>query len=238
MWPMLFGEKLEWTLSKYCVKPRRLLEMRHDIAMAATTKKAAPASASHMQAYVLATKLLRKAGSKHDAAPAALNDFLAAIEADEDLMRGCALGFLQFVARDMKGGDAGRDSPDTLSIGASAPPPDRDGADQVMSDTQIVGVRPVREPSSSQKQAAAAIRRDMAESALTSMRIRDGRAIGKVWRSEISDLIGENWRENAILDRLRKIPLPRGANDARLDEYVSDGHLRRIIAEVDGSLAA
>jgi hypothetical protein len=78
----------------------------------------------------------------------------------------------------------------------------------------------------------------IAEGVLASMKVRDGRAIGRVYRSEISGMIGENWRENAILDRLRMIPLPRGKNDARVDEYVTEVQMKRIVAEVDRADAA
>jgi hypothetical protein len=210
--------------------------MKHETAIAAAFKKA-DATTSHMQAYTLAAKLLRGAGGKFDAAPLVLKKFLDAIAADENLMRGCALGFLQFVAGDMKGGAAGHSLVDTHTSSASAPPA-RDGSDHSLRDTHTGFVAPVREPSTTQKQAAAAIKRLMAESVLTSMRIRDGRAIGKVYRSELSNLIGENWRETAIFDRVRKIPIPDGRNDARIDEYVSDVQLKRIVAEVDRAVAA
>jgi hypothetical protein len=204
--------------------------------MAAGFKKA-NAATSHMQAYTLATKLLRAVGGRHDAAPVALKEFLAAIEKDGDLMRGCALGFLQFVARDMKGNATGHNGSDAHTIGASAPPPDRDGADRSSSDAHTGYVRPVREPSHSQKQALGLSRLKSAESVLQSFKVRDGRAIAKVWRSEISDMIGQNYRESMIFDRLRNIKLPDGKNDARIGDYVKDVELKRIIAEVDAKLA-
>jgi hypothetical protein len=169
-----------------------------------------------MAAYTLATKLLRKVGNRHDAAPAALKDFLAAIEADDDLMRGCALGFLQFVAQDMKGGAIGHADPDT----------------------HHTVVPPVREPSLEQKRAAGLARLKMSESILQSFKVRDGRAIAKVWRSEISGMIGANWRENAILDRIRNIKMPDGKNDMRVGDYITDVQMRRIVDDVDGSLDA
>jgi hypothetical protein len=210
--------------------------MRHETAIAAAFKRA-DASTSHMQAYSLAAKLLRAAGGKHDAVPLALKKFLDAISADEDLLRGCALGFLQFVAGDMKGGATGQSSFDTQARGASAPPPDRDGTSHSGYAAQASTARPVREPSTSQKEAAGSVRRLMAESVLQTFKVRDGRAIAKVWRSEISDMIGTNWRENAILDRVRNIKPPDGANDARIGDYVTDAQMRRIMTEVDRAAA-
>lgn len=205
--------------------------MRHETAMGAAFKKA-DATVSHMQAYTLAAKMLRDAGGERAAAaPLALKKFLAALTADEDLLRGCALGFLQFVAMDMKGDVTGQVPSATRYEVASAPPPDRDGS-RHPTDARPTSA-PAREPSTSQKQAAGTIRRLMAESVLTSMRVRDGRAIGRIYRSEIPDMIGENWRENAILDRVRKIPLPDGKNDARIGDYVTDVQMKRILAEVD-----
>jgi hypothetical protein len=191
-----------------------------------------------MAAYTLATRLLRKVGNRHDAAPAALKDFLAAIEADDDLMRGCALGFLQFVAQDMKGGAIGQACTDTLRPNADAPLPGRDGADHTGYDAQASIVRPAREPSLEQKRAAGLARLKMSESILQSFKVRDGRAIAKVWRSEISGMIGANWRENAILDRIRNIKMPDGKNDMRVGDYITDVQMRRIVDDVDGSLDA
>jgi hypothetical protein len=189
-----------------------------------------------MEAYTLAAKLLRAAGGRHDAAPKVLKEFLDAIYADDDLLRGCALGFLQFVVQDMKGGGVGHSGADIRSTYASAPP--SDGSDQSTFDIHRSGVAPVREPSSEQKRAAGLARLQMSESVLQSFKVRDGRAIAKVWRSEISNMIGINWRENAILDRLRNIEIPEGKNDARIGSYVSEVQLKRIIAEVDRLVAA
>jgi hypothetical protein len=200
--------------------------------------KRADAATSHMEAYTLAAKLLRAAGGRHDAAPKALKEFLDAILEDVDLLRGCALGFLQFVVQDMKGGATGLSSIDTQPPHASTPPPDRDGSDQSTSDIHRSGVAPVREPSTEQKRAAGLARLQMSESVLQSFKVRDGRAIAKVWRSEISGMIGENWRENAILDRLRNIKLPDGKNDMRVGDYITDVQMLRIINDVDGSLDA
>lgn len=210
--------------------------MKHETALGAAFKRA-NAETSYMQVYAEAAKLLRAAGApdKRDAAPAVLNDFLATITADKDRLRGCALGFLQFVAMDMKGGDAGHSDVDAHGMGASAPPPDRDGTDHSGYAVQASTVRPAREPSTSQKQAAGSVRRLMAESVLQTFKVRDGRAIAKVWRSEISDMIGENWRENAILGRVRDIKPPNGANDGRIGDYVTDVQMKRIMAEVDRS---
>jgi hypothetical protein len=207
--------------------------MRHETALAAGLKKAV----SHMAAYTLATKLLRKVGGRHNAAPAALKEFLDAIEADADLMRGCALGFLQFVALDMKGGGVGHHGSDTHTIGANAPPPDRDGRGHNGTDAHPPSAPPVREPSTSQKQAMGLARLKMSESVLQSFKVRDGRAIAKVWRSELSDMIGQNYRESMIFDRLGSIKMPDGKNDARVGDYVTDVQMKRIIAEVDAKLA-
>jgi hypothetical protein len=78
----------------------------------------------------------------------------------------------------------------------------------------------------------------MADSILQTFKVRDGRAIAKVWRSEISGLIGDNYRESNILIELAKIPLPNGLNDMRVGDYVTDVHLKRIIAKVDGDSKA
>ena len=230
--------------------------MQHDTAMAAALKQAAPEMTENSELYNVAIDLLRSTNGNPALATAAFVSKVFAM----NLIYPLARAYLEERAADMKnGGVSGHCLRDTQATIASASPTPRDDSGHSVRDTQSAvagsshpvrereaitvltptkGVPPVREPSAVQKSAAGSMRLKMAENVLQSFKVRDGRAIGKIWRSEISDMIGVNWRENAILDKVRNLPLPKGANDARVDEYVSEGQLSKIIAEVDATVAA
>jgi hypothetical protein len=138
----------------------------------------------------------------HRDIPRALETFERAIEGDAELIRETKLWAVLRVDDEMLG--AGHTYRDHHNAHAGAQQPNRDGADlsAIARNGHLGAVRPVCEPSSLQRKAAATVAKFVARTVFDTNKTNDGRAWGDVGAHELDHMDRDGALARAIKNRL------------------------------------
>lgn len=109
----------------------------------------------------------------------------------------------------------------------SASPTNGGGTGQIFDEYQSPAAGPVREPSASQRAAAASVANAIAVTVLDTYRVRDGRAIGDVRFGELERLRSANAQEASLIRQIQRHAV--ADHDQRVRDVVKAEELNRMI---------